>query len=82
MMSDELRTIGIDDLTTFPGLDDMIIDLVEGFFADAPLNTHAFLDHLDEWLYLNRIQLPSQLDDPIIKAIMRRARQIKKELNQ
>ena len=81
-MSDELRTINIDDIKTFAGLEDMIVDLVEGWFADAPLNTHDFLDHLDEWLYHNRIQLPSQLDDPTIKAIMRLARQIKKELNQ
>ena len=81
MMSDDIRIINIDDIPNIIGLEDMIVDLVEGWFADAPLNTHDFLDRLDEFLYHNRLQLPSQLDDPTIKAIMRRARQIKKELN-
>jgi hypothetical protein len=81
MMSDELWMINIDDINTVPGLDDMIVDLVESWFADAPLNTHDFLDRLDEWLYSNGYQMPSQIDDPTIKTIMRRARQIKKELN-
>ena len=81
MMSDELRTINIDDIKTMDGLDDTIVDLVEGWFADTPINTHDFLDRLDAWLFAKQLQLPSQLDDPTIKSIMRRARQIKKELN-
>jgi hypothetical protein len=82
MMSDELRTINIDDIPNIVGLEDMIVYLVEWWYSDKPLDTHDYLDRIDNWLFPLGYGLPSQLDDPTIKFIMRRARQTKKECNQ
>lgn len=63
-----------------PGIHQMIGDIVEGWYADERIDTHGFLDRLEDWLLRDGFCLPSQLDHEVIKAIMKVARKAKREL--
>lgn len=61
---------------------EMIEDIVDGWYIDDKLDTYGFLDRLESWLLNRNTILPSQMDDPVIKKILRIARKYKKEVGE
>lgn len=63
-------------------LAETIADEVEGWFLDQPLRTDDFLDRLERTLMTSHgVHLGGDLEAPAIKAIMKIARQAKRELS-
>ena len=65
-----------------PEINEMIVDIVEGWYADERIDTYSFLDRLEDWLLRDGLCLPDQLDHEVIKAIMKAARKAKRELQE
>ena len=65
-----------------PALQGLIEEVVEGWFLDEPLRGEEFLDRLEGYTYPQQgIVFPSQMDDPVILAVLKQARKVKRELN-
>lgn len=69
----EYRAITVDDV---PAYEDAVQSIVEGWYLDAPLDVDAFLDRITEHEMLD---LAGDYDDPVVKALLKMARRVRRE---
>lgn len=60
---------------------ELVSSIVDGYYADQPLVTAEFIDRLEGWaMSTMNCYLPSNYDDPVVVALVKMARKIKKQM--
>lgn len=74
----EWREITLEEV---PTIHDSIEGIVEGWFLDSPLNAEDFLARLEGDLLPDgkKLDLGTQMDSPVVLAVLKYARRVKKE---